>query len=192
MEVGGALGEVDGAAAPPIPWEVPTSIRIATIADSDLIRDLGIRIFSETFGPLNTPENMRAYLDEAFSPERVRAEISDPGSTHFVAESDGAAAGYARLRAGDAPPGTSGEQPVELVRLYVDRAHHGSGVAAALTQACLSHARDGGHDVVYLGVWEHNPRAVAFYRKWGFEQFGEHAFMLGDDEQTDWLMRRDV
>jgi ribosomal protein S18 acetylase RimI-like enzyme len=63
-------------------------------------------------------------------------------------------------------------------------------VAAALMQACLDQARKAEHDVVYLGVWEHNPRAIAFYRKWGFEKVGEHVFLLGDDEQTDWLMLR--
>ncbi len=168
------------------------TIRAAAAADSELIRELGVRIFTDTFGPANTPENMRAYLETAFSPERVRAEVTDPASTHLIAEADGTAVGYARLRAGDGPPEVAAARPVELVRLYVERAHQGSGVAAALMRACLDHARDAGHDVMYLGVWEHNPRAIAFYRKWGFERFGEHSFLLGDDEQTDWLMRRGV
>jgi len=171
---------------------VAITIRTATAADSELIRELGVRIFTDTFGRANTPENMRAYLDIAFSPERVRAEVADPASTHLIAEADGTAVGYARLRAGDGPPEGAAERPVELVRLYVERAHQGSGVAAALMQACLDHARDAGHDVMYLGVWEHNPRAVAFYRKWSFEKFGEHSFMLGDDAQTDWLRLRGV
>ena len=168
------------------------TIRTSTAVDSDPIRELGVRIFTDTFGSANTPANMRAYPETAFSPERIREEIADPASTHLIAEGDGTAVGYARLRAGGARPEAAAERPVELVRLYVDRTHQGSGVAAALMQACLDHALDTGHDVMYLGVWEHNPRAVAFYRKWGFEKFGEHSFMLGDDEQTDWLMRRAV
>jgi ribosomal protein S18 acetylase RimI-like enzyme len=171
---------------------MPITIRTATAADSELIRELGVRIFADTFGPANTPANMRAYLGSAFSLARVREEIEDPASVHLIAEADGMAVGYARLHAGDAPSAVADERSVELVRLYVERAHHGRGVAAALMRASLDHARDAGYDVMYLGVWQHNPRAVAFYSKWGFERFGEHTFMLGEDEQTDWLMRRGV
>jgi ribosomal protein S18 acetylase RimI-like enzyme len=171
---------------------VSVKIHPATAEDAALIRELGLRIFTETFGPANRAENMRAYLATAYSPERVREEVADPASIHLIAEVEGTAAGYARLHAGEVAAPVAGERPVELVRLYVERAHHGSGVAVALMQACLDHARDGGHDVMYLGVWEHNARAIAFYRKWAFEKVGEHAFMLGDDEQTDWVMSRAV
>lgn len=168
------------------------TIRTATLADSALIRELGVRIFTDTFGPANTPENMEAYLEVAFAAERVLEEVADPASLHLVAEADGEAAGYARLRAGAGSTEVGGERPIELVRLYVERARHGGGVAAALMKASIDHARHAGHDVMYLGVWEHNPRAIAFYRKWGFEKVGEHVFLLGEDEQADWLMRRPV
>ena len=168
------------------------TIRTATVPDSDLIRELGIRVFTDTFGPDNTPENMRAYLETAYSPERVSDEIADLASVHLIADVDGTAVAYARLHAGDAPPEVRAERPVELVRLYVEHTHHGAGVAAALMQGCLDRARAAGNDFMYLGVWEHNPRAIAFYRKWGFEKVGGHPFMLGEDLQTDWLMSRRV
>lgn len=167
-------------------------IRTASTPDSALIRTLGVRIFTETFASANTAENMRAYLESSFSREKVAAEVADPASMHLIAEVDGVAAGYARLRSGAGPAEVGGQRPVELVRLYVDAVHHGGGVGAALMEASLGAAVVAGHDVMYLGVWENNPRAIAFYTKWGFERVGEQVFVLGDDEQTDWLMRRYV
>jgi ribosomal protein S18 acetylase RimI-like enzyme len=171
---------------------VTPTIRKASGEDARIIRDLGIRIFTATFGRQNTPANMRAYLRSAFSSQRVRDEIADPASTHFLAEINGEQAGYARLHVGVAPPVIPGERPIELVRLYVDPVHQGTGVASMLMDACLDHALANGHDVTYLGVWENNARAIAFYRKWRFEKVGEHPFLLGDDRQTDWLLARVV
>ena len=153
-----------------------------------MLAGLGARIFAATFGPANTPENMRAYLGSAFSVDQVRAELQDDASATLIAE-QGAPVGYARLRAGAVPEGVP-RGAIELVRMYVDHTHHGSGVAAALMEASVALARERGHRAMYLGVWEHNPRAQAFYRKWGFRQTGTHTFMLGDDVQTDWLLVR--
>lgn len=168
------------------------SIRHASVDDAPLVAELGARIFAETFAPSNRAEDIRRYVAEAFSVERVRTELADPSSLTLIAEVAGAAAGYARLFGGEAPEQVSGPAPVELVRLYVDSAFHGTGVGARLMQACLDAARELGYDTMYFGVWEHNPRAQAFYRKWGFERCGEHAFQLGDETQTDWLMARRI
>ena len=100
--------------------------------------------------------------------------------------------GYGMLRSGAAPEQVTGERPIELVRLYVSRDSLGSGVGAALMQACIDEAKRGGHHTLWLGVWEHNYRAQAFYRKWNFREVGTQLFQLGDDPQTDFLMQRSV
>ena len=169
---------------------VDISIRRASHADAELLAHLGERTFSETFAHLNTPEDMDAYLSEAFTPARLAEELSDPASIFWLAEVGGEAAGYAKLHAGEAPPCVAGERPVELVRLYVLRKWLGLGVGQALMQACVDEARAQGRRAMWLGVWEHNERAQAFYRRWGFRRVGEHVFQLGSDAQSDWLMER--
>ncbi len=172
--------------------EAPARFRIRTGAphDAPMLRELGTRIFVDTFGEANTQENMEAYLASAFSLPQVQREVNDASSTVLICEIAGVPIGYARLRSGPAPAEVIGKRPLELVRLYVDRAYHGRGVAAAMMQRCIDAAREGGHDVLWLGVWEHNPRAQAFYRKWEFKMVGTQMFHLGDDEQTDWVMSR--
>ncbi len=168
------------------------TIRHALPADAGLLARLGRQTFVGSFGADNTPENMAAYLEASFSPAIQAAELAEPGSTFLIAEIDGTPAGYARLHDGPPPePGiVTGPRPVELVRIYSVKAWIGRGVGAALMQACLDEAARLGYQTIWLGVWEHNPRAIAFYQKWGFEKAGTHAFRLGDELQTAWIMQR--
>lgn len=166
-------------------------IRRATAKDATLLADLGARTFSETFGPDNTPEDMAAYLGAAFGPEIQAAELANPGTTFFLADIDGVAAGYAQLRSGGTD-GIAGAKAIELARLYARREHIGHGVGRALMRACLDEAHRAGFQTLWLGVWERNARAQEFYRKWGFHVVGAHVFQLGSDPQTDLLMERPV
>ncbi|MDQ3907124.1 MAG: GNAT family N-acetyltransferase [Acidobacteriota bacterium] len=168
------------------------TIRRASLGDAGLLAELGARTFSETFAADNTPEDMAAYLASSFTHARQAAELADDASTFFVAEVGGIAAGYAKLRAGEPEEGIEGAKPVELVRLYVSREWLGRGVGQALMRACMEGARMAGHETIWLGVWERNGRARAFYSKWGFRAVGEHVFQLGSDPQTDILMERAV
>ncbi len=165
-------------------------IRYATAADAELLAGLGARTFFDSFAAENTPENMSAYLASAFGPERQAAEIADPATIFLIAEIAGTAAGYARLKMGAAPACINGERPVEIVRFYACKEWIGRGVGPALMQACLDEAARRGCDYLWLDVWEQNPRAIAFYRKWGFVEAGTQTFQLGDDLQRDLLMQR--
>jgi ribosomal protein S18 acetylase RimI-like enzyme len=173
-------------------------VRPATAADAERLSRLGAATFRETFEGENTPEDMARYLAEAFTPERQAAEIADPAGTVLLAEQRGTSGdapdaplvGYVHLVAGAAPAAVRGPAPLELKRLYVARAWHGRGVAQALMDAALDAARARGAGTLWLGVWERNPRAVAFYAKYGFERVGEHTFVLGADAQTDWVLAR--
>ncbi|HYP52820.1 MAG TPA: GNAT family N-acetyltransferase [Pyrinomonadaceae bacterium] len=168
------------------------SIRRATRDDATLLADLGERTFTEAFAGLCAAEDLEAYTSSAFTSARLAEELADAGAAFWVAEAGGEPAGYAKLHASETPPCVAGERPVELARLYVLRRWHGLGAAHALMRACVDEARGRGHRTMWLGVWEHNPRAQAFYRKWGFRRVGEHIFQLGSDPQTDWLMESDL
>jgi ribosomal protein S18 acetylase RimI-like enzyme len=168
------------------------TIRRGKAEDAGLLAKLGACTFSETFAADNTPADMAACLASAFDPPQQAAELADPHCFFQIAETNGVAVGYAMLRSGNVPHGVTGDKPIELVRLYVSRESLGSGVGAALMQACIGEARQRGHKTLWLGVWEHNTRARAFYRKWSFHEVGKHVFQLGDDRQTDILMQRSI
>ena len=168
------------------------TIRRGTVADAGLLSELGARTFSETFATDNTPEDLAAYVATSFNVAQQTAELEDPASTFLIAEVDGRAAGYAKLHDGEPEKGVEGANPVELVRLYVSREWLGRGIGEQLMRACLDEARQAGHDTIWLGVWERNGRAQAFYRKWNFRTVGEHMFRLGSDLQRDLLMVRTV
>jgi ribosomal protein S18 acetylase RimI-like enzyme len=172
-----------------------TTIRTASSADAARLSRLAATTFRDTFEAENTLEDMERYLAEAFTPEQQAAEIADPDNTILVAEHDRSSnnvelVGYAHLASESTPEAVLGPAPLELKRLYVARAWHGRGVAQALMNAVLNAARARGAKTLWLGVWERNPRAVAFYEKHGFTRVGEHSFILGSDVQTDWVLAR--
>lgn len=167
-------------------------IRYATTADAALLVDLGANTFRETFEADNTPENMAAYLNSAFNEAVLVGELTDPASCFLIAYSGETAVGYTKLRTGPAPDEVGDPNAIELQRIYVLKAWLGHKIGAALMQASLNEAVAKGHNTIWLGVWERNPRAIAFYQKWGFEQVGTHIFEVGDDPQTDWVMRRSL
>jgi len=178
--------------APTHPPSGPLRIRSASAADNLLLAELGRRTFLETFGPDNTPENMAAYLEASFGLEIQAAELADPATLFLIAEVQAEAVGFARLREGPPAQGSSGLNPMEIVRFYSRQDWIGLGVGPVLMQACLAYARSRGCDVLWLDVWERNTRAQAFYRKWGFEVVGTQAFQLGSELQTDLLMQRPI
>lgn len=175
-------------------------IRRAVIADAPALATIGAETFAETFAADNSREDVAAYLDANFRPNIQAKEVADPSTVTFLAEvsdagdraSSWSSAGYAKLHAGETPECVSGPAPLELARLYVAAAYHGQRVGAALMSACLDAARDRAARTMWLGVWERNTRAIAFYRGFGFKHCGEHTFMLGSDPQRDLIMVRSV
>jgi ribosomal protein S18 acetylase RimI-like enzyme len=167
-------------------------IRRASRDDAGLLAEFGARTFAETFAADNTAEDMAAYLPVTFNLAQQTAELNHPASTFLIAEIARVTAGYAFLHFGPPPQEVKGVNPVELVRLYVSRDWLGRGVGEALMRLCIDEARQSGHDTIWLGVWERNLRAQAFYRKWNFRVVGEHGFQLGSDLQRDFLMERAV
>jgi ribosomal protein S18 acetylase RimI-like enzyme len=169
-------------------------IRRATIDDATILAEIGLKSFYDAFAhdPHNKPKDMKAYMDEAFNIETIKADLMDANVVYFVAEIEEAMVGYAKLKAESTEPCVVARKPIELCRLYALSEWIGHGIGAALMNECLDEARKREHDVMWLGVWEFNHRARKFYAKFGFEKCGEHIFQLGEDAQTDWVLQREV
>ena len=171
---------------------MPGNIRIRPASETDAaaLARLAEETFRDTFSASNAAENMQRHCETTYGQPLQLAEIRSPDMETWLVEDDGRLVAYTQLRRGTAPAVVSARVPIEIQRFYVQVDAHGKGVARALMEHVVARARQLCTDVVWLGVWEHNPRAIAFYRKWGFEVVGEHVFMLGDDPQRDLLMRR--
>jgi GNAT superfamily N-acetyltransferase len=163
-------------------------IRRATPADAPVLADLARTTFYDAFAATNDPADMALHLERAYGVPQQTAELSDTGITTLLVEQDGHAIAYAQIRDHEAPECVTGVRPIELWRFYVDRRWHGQGIAQALMDHVKSEARQRGAGTLWLGVWEHNARARAFYAKCGFSDVGQHVFLFGTDPQTDLVM----
>jgi ribosomal protein S18 acetylase RimI-like enzyme len=169
-------------------------IRPASVDDAKLLTDLAYTTFWDAFAhhPKNAPDDLAHYMRQAFTVEQITEELADPKSLFLIAEIDGDPAGYAKLIFDTTEPEVIAEWPVELSRLYSHQKFLGQGVGQALMDACFDKAKETRRDVMWLGVWEYNPRAQRFYEKNGFRFVGKHTFLLGSDPQTDLLMQKEI
>ncbi len=169
-------------------------IRQANADDAQTLTDLAYTTFWDAFAhhPKNAPDDLNHYMRQAFSLEQTTAELLDEKSIFLIAEFENAVAGYAKIILDNIEPGITAERPVELNRLYSHQKYLGQGIGQKLMDACFGRARLEGRDVMWLGVWEFNPRAQRFYEKNGFRVVGSHVFQLGSDAQTDLLMQKEL
>ncbi|MCU0367754.1 MAG: GNAT family N-acetyltransferase [Cyclobacteriaceae bacterium] len=165
-------------------------IREARLEDVIELREVAIATYHDTFAEYNTPTNMDAYYNDAYSLESLTNELNEPGSKLFLAVEDGKIIGFVRLRESDEVKHILGNNTVELQRLYVLTAWQGKSVGKFLMQAALTYAVDRKYEWIWLGVWERNFNAQKFYMRYGFEKFSEHTFWQGDDPQIDWLLKK--
>lgn len=165
-------------------------IRQATVVDAELLLDLSADTFYQAFSDQNTSSNMAAYMSSAFTKEQLEQELKAADVVFFLATANNETVGYAKLRRNTSHQGLHGYRTVEIHRLYVLKSMIGKKVGKALMETCLQQAQLEGFQVIWLGVWEHNTHAIEFYKKWGFEVFSSHVFKLGNDNQTDYLMKK--
>jgi ribosomal protein S18 acetylase RimI-like enzyme len=170
------------------------NIRQASSDDAKLLTDLAYTTFWDAFAhhPKNAPEDLNHYMRQAFSLEQITTELADTKSIFLIAELEAEAAGYAKIIIDNIEPGIAAERPIELNRLYSHQRFLGQGVGQQLMDACFDRAKEENRDVMWLGVWEYNPRAQRFYEKNGFRVVGKHTFLLGSDPQTDLLMQKEL
>ncbi len=164
-------------------------IKKVTLTDIDELQKIGRQTFYETFGSGNTEVNMNKYLDEGFSASKLTAELSDKNSEFYFASLDKEVIGYLKLNFGQSQTELKDDKALEIERIYVLKDYHGKSVGQVLYERAIQVARQIETDYVWLGVWEENPRAINFYKKNGFVEFDKHIFKLGNDKQTDIMMK---
>jgi len=168
------------------------TIRRVNIDDIVLLQSVSQRTFLETFAVDNTEDDMLNYLDSAFSLRKLKEELENPASQFWFAETASQIAGYIKVNFTPAQSDINDEKSMELERIYVYKEFLGSKVGQALFGKALEIAKSARSEYIWLGVWEKNPRAIRFYNKNGFVEFNRHVFRLGDDLQTDILMKMDL
>ena len=169
-------------------------IRLASVDDAKVLTDLAYTTFWDAFAhhPKNAPDDLNHYMRQAFNLEQTTKELGEEKSIFLIAEVEDEPAGYAKIILDNIEDGITGERPIELNRLYSHQQFLGKGIGQALMDACFERANADDRDVMWLGVWEFNPRAQRFYEKNGFRVVGSHVFQLGEDPQTDLLMQKEL
>ena len=164
------------------------TVRQAKSSDAASLAAIAERTFRETFAADNSEKNVNLHCAQKFSTQKQGEEMSDPQLVTLLAEVAGDLVGFAQLRLAQAAACVKADRPAELQRIYVASEWHGRGVANELIGAVCAAAARAASDCIWLGVWERNPKAIAFYRKCGFTVVGDHLFMLGQDRQRDLIM----
>jgi diamine N-acetyltransferase len=161
-------------------------------ADLDTLRTIAYRTYDEAFRHMNTPADMDAYMESAFTRAKLDEELRNPLSTFLFLYSDGTLAGYMKLNEGEAQSDLRDPRGLEIERIYVLRDFQGLGLGRAMVEKALEMAVKKKKTFLWLGVWQKNENAIAFYQRMGFRKAGTHHFMMGADRQTDWIMRREL
>ena len=167
------------------------AFRITTIkpGDVDLLQAMALRIFYHSFAALNTDANMKAYTELAYNREQLLVEINDPRSEHYFLCDGDKKIGFLKLNTGEAQSDIRDPESLEIQRIYIDMDYQGRGLGARLLEFVSDRAKALKLKYIWLGVWEKNPDAIRFYQRNGYEIFGSHPFLMGDEGQTDILMK---
>lgn len=164
-------------------------ISSVTLNDIDQLQKIGRQTFSETFSAHNTEEDMNKYLEEGFSTEKLASELSNHNSEFYFAILNNKVIGYLKLNFGQSQTELKDNNALEIERIYVLKELHGRKIGQLLYERAMQVAKEKKVHYVWLGVWEENKKAIHFYKKNGFTEFDKHIFRLGNDEQTDIMMK---
>jgi ribosomal protein S18 acetylase RimI-like enzyme len=166
-------------------------IRLAEAGEAELVAEISRETFYDTFAVHNTVADMDKFMAEQFSTAQLVEEFAIPGYTFFLALVDDQPAGYIFLK-NKSHQSLGSEAAIEISRLYVRKLFIGKGIGKLLMQKAIAFAEQQQKEWIWLGVWEHNRTAIDFYTAFGYEKFSEHEFILGDDVQLDWLMKKSL
>ncbi|NLI90939.1 MAG: GNAT family N-acetyltransferase [Peptococcaceae bacterium] len=168
------------------------SIRKCVMDDLSVLREFSRQTFDDTFRRLNTPENMKAYLEQAFDISKLSEQLSNNHSAFYFLFMNEELSGYLKVNEHEAQTDIYDPQSLEIERIYVRKDLHGKGLGSRLMDKALKIAQIKGKSYIWLGVWEKNQKAIEFYKNNGFYAIGKHSFVMGDEEQADYLMRKDL
>ncbi|MGI5848793.1 MAG: GNAT family N-acetyltransferase [Christensenellales bacterium] len=160
--------------------------------DLETLRALSISTFTDAFGSVNTPDNLKAYLDQAFNRDKLLDELLNPLALFYFVYADGELSGYIKINEFGAQTDIHDPKSLEIERIYVKKEHQRLGLGTALIGKAIEHANARGNSYLWLGVWDKNEKAIRFYKKEGFYRIGAHPFYLGEDHQTDYILRKDL
>lgn len=163
-------------------------IKRCTFEDIKTLQKVGRETFYETFKDQNSPENMKAYLEKAFNLEQLEKELANKHSQFYIVIVDKEVVGYLKVNVDDAQTEEMGEEYLEIERIYIRQTFQKYGLGKCLFNKAVEIAKALNKKKMWLGVWEKNENAIGFYEKMGFVKTGSHAFYLGDEEQTDYIM----
>jgi len=167
-------------------------LRECTESDLGTLREISYSTYYETFRHLNDPANMRAYLEQAFAVDKLRNELLNGGSDFYFLYTGEELSGYLKLNEGAAQTDIFDPEALEIERIYIVKEQQGTGLGRILMDEAINIATSRGKKYLWLGVWEKNPRALEFYKQYGFYRVGSHSFFMGHEEQTDYIMRKDL
>ena len=169
-------------------------LKISEVQENELskLRHISIQTFTDTYGSYNTDENLRNYLSDNFSEQKIKEEWENPQSWFYFARLGEQIIGYIKLNQGKAQTEFMENDSIEIERIYLIQSFQGKKLGGKLVEKALEVARINKGRSVWLGVWEKNRKAINFYEKCGFRKFGTHIFELGTDKQTDYLMKKSV
>jgi len=156
------------------------------------LQNIAKQTFFDTFSPHNTAENMELYMKEGFTIDKLSAELQNENSEFYFALSGNEVVGYLKINTGAAQTEVKNSNGLEIERIYVSKDFQGRKVGQILYDHALQIAQDKGATYVWLGVWEENHRAIKFYKKNGFQEFDQHIFRFGHEDQTDLMMKKDL
>jgi ribosomal protein S18 acetylase RimI-like enzyme len=160
--------------------------------DMDALCEISRETFFDAFSHLNTKDNMDAYMKKAFSFEVLKNELANPGSDHYFLYVDNMLAGYFKINESLNQTDLYDPGSLELERIYVVKGFQSKGLGQLLMNHTINIAEQRGKSYIWLGVWEKNVNALRFYERNGFYKSGTHKFVMGDDEQIDYIMRKDL
>ncbi|GGI13541.1 GNAT family N-acetyltransferase [Gottfriedia solisilvae] len=166
------------------------NIKRCNIVDSHILQEIGYETFNETFKNQNSIENMNVYLEKAFNIEQVEKELANTSSQFYLITIDKIVAGYLKVNTNDAQSEEMGNESLEIERIYIKKDFQKHGLGKYLLNKALEIAEELNKSKIWLGVWEKNENAIAFYKKMGFVQTGTHSFYMGDEEQIDFIMTK--
>ncbi|MGI8386524.1 GNAT family N-acetyltransferase [Robertmurraya sp. P23] len=166
------------------------NIKMCTLEDSRKLQEISYETFNETFKHQNSPENMNAYLERAFNLKQLEKELSNISSQFFFVHFNNEVAGYLKVNTNEAQSEDMGDESLEIERIYIKNSFQKHGLGKYLLNKAVEFAMERNKKKIWLGVWEKNENAIAFYKKMGFVQTGSHSFYMGDEEQIDFIMTK--
>lgn len=170
----------------------PINIKKIELSEVETLQKISRQTFFETFSEVNSEENMQQYLNQNLSVERLTSELNNPNSEFYFAEDEDSVIGYLKVNCNDAQTENKESDSMEIERIYVLKKYLGQKIGQLLFDKAIALGKEKGKKYLWLGVWEENHRALRFYKKNGFIVFGKHDFVLGDDVQTDLMMKRSL